>query len=31
MIIEIKDLFLKKDEIDKHLSIVRKETEDSNN
>ena len=31
MIIEIKDLFLKNDEIDKHLYIVRKETEDWNN
>ena len=30
MIIEIKDLFLKKDEIDKHLSIVRKKMDSIN-
>ena len=30
MIIEIKDLFLKKDEIDKHLSTVRKRLDSIN-
>ena len=30
MIIEIKGLFLKKDEIDKHLSIVRKKMDSIN-